>query len=407
MLNLKSESFLMYKNDILSYQYDVNEFHQKLHDGVFDMTGWVELPVCISEEELCLILDAAAEIQQKYTALVVIGIGGSYLGSCACYEMLEHQCDGVKLYFAGWNFGSRYHRLLLDKLEKEDVAVCVISKSGTTAETTLAFQLFKRYLQDRYGDDFSDRVYAITDPEKGDLRKEADAFGYHTFPLDSAVGGRYSALTAVGLLPLAAAGIDIRELLAGAKVAYHDFLNDSVEENLCYRYAAFRNVMYQQQKYIEFFTFAEPEMVRFGHWLRQLFAESEGKDGKGIYPTILGYSTDLHSVEQYLVDGTPVFFETMIDVASYDEDLLIPGISHSYNDYNRAVTDAVYHVRNQNETPIIRLTMDALDPQNVGYMIYFFEKACAMSCLLMGVNPFDQPGVESYKKEMKNLLGLN
>lgn len=406
MLKLETMSFAPRQEAIGRYAAKVEKAHEELHNGSLPMTGWVDLPVDFKEDALASICAAAQTIQASYTALVVIGIGGSYLGTRACYDVLEAERNGVRLFFAGWNLGGRYHEKLMKKLDDYDVALCVISKSGTTLETTLAFDLLKDYMETRYGRDYSDRVYAVTDREKGALRKEAKENGYHTFALESDIGGRYSVLTAVGLLPLAASGLDVRALLDGAKAAYHDLSSPDLKENPCYQYAAYRNVLFQEGKKTELFSFTEPEMFRFGFWLRQLFAESEGKNGMGIYPSALCYSSDLHSVGQFLEEGCPIFFETMITLSSYVSDVTVKGHAKTYNDHTDAVANAVYRVRNAKKTPIIKMTLSALDAENVGYMIYFFEKACAMSCLLMGVNPFDQPGVEAYKSEMRSLLDL-
>lgn len=406
MLKLETKSFAPRWEAMAAYDGAVKAAHHKLHDKSLPMAGWVDLPLCADKELLSEVEEVAAKIRERYSALVVIGIGGSYLGARACYDILEARRNKVKLFFAGWNLGSRYHERLLKKLDAYEVALCVISKSGTTLETTLAFDLLKEYMENRYGSAYSDRVYAVTDREDGPLRQEATTRGYHTFALDANIGGRYSVLTAVGLLPLAVAGLDVRTLLAGAKRAFHDCNNEDWTKNQCYQYAAYRNVLFKEGKTTEFFSFAEPEMFHFGFWLKQLFAESEGKNGVGIYPSVLSYSTDLHSVGQFLEDGNPVFFETMLNLADYGEDVAVKGHQKTYNEHSAAVTEAVYRVRNAKGTPVVRITMAALDEENLGYLIYFFEKACAMSCLLMGVNPFDQPGVEAYKSEMRALLDL-
>lgn len=404
MLKLETEFFGKSQNMMAFYRTKITKYHKCLHDGSLPMTKWVDLPICFTEKQLASILSAAEDIRPKYSALVVVGIGGFCLGTQACYDMLCSERNGIKLFFAGWNLGGFYHKRLLEELEKHEVALCVVSKSGTTMETSLAFDLLKSYLKNRYGQRYVDRIYVVTGENHGILRQEAQEKSYHTFALDADIGGRYSVLTAVGLLPLAAAGVDIKAMLDGAKQAYEDCSVLDFEQNVCYLYAAFRNEMFKSGKFIEFFSFPEPEMHRFGNWLRQLFAESEGKDGCGIFPVALDYSTDLHSVGQFLEDGHPVFFETMLTFDSYDHDLAVEGHDKTYNEYIMAATEAVYRVRNAKKTPLIRLIFSSLNAENVGYMIYFFEKACAMSCLLMGVNPFDQPGVEAYKKEMCVLL---
>lgn len=404
MLKLETNSIAPRWEAMASYAQNIVKAHQKLHDGSLAMTGWVDLPANVDETYLAEILAVSTEIRQQYTALVVIGIGGSYLGTRACYDLLEADRCGVELFFAGWNLGGRYHEKLLQKLDGHDVALCVISKSGTTLETTLAFDLLKEYMEGRYGSDFSERVYVITGENSGALHQEAAEKGYRVFPLDEEIGGRYSVLTSVGLLPLAAAGIDVTALLDGAKEAYDDLNCDDMEQNPCYQYAAYRNVLFGEGKVTEFFSFIEPEMFQFGFWLKQLFAESEGKNCRGIYPSALLYSADLHSVGQFLEEGHPIFFETMITLASDAGINVVQGYKKIYQEHTMAMVDAVYHVRNEKGTPIVKLTIDALDAKNLGYMIYFFEKACAMSCLLMGVNPFDQPGVEAYKSHMRLLL---
>ncbi len=389
---------------ILTRREAVTGCHDRLHGGDMDMTGWVDLPETLNGEELKSLKNAGNEIRHRHSALVVIGVGGSYLGTRACYEALTPQSQGVKLFFAGWNLSGRYHEKLLRELDRHDAALCVVSKSGTTIETTLAFDLLKDYMKKRYGRDFARRVYAVTDPKKGALREEAEKMGYQTFALDENIGGRYSVLTAVGLLPLTAAGYDVEALLRGAAKAENALNTADLSKNDAYRYAVFRNLMFEEGKSIEFFSFTEPEMIRFGDWLKQLFAESEGKDSKGIYPSVIGYSTDLHSVGQFLEEGNPVFFETMITLGHHTIDLTADGHEHGYNRHIDSVAEAVYRVRNEKGTPITRLTLTSLDEEHLGYLIYFFEKACAMSCMLMNVNPFDQPGVEAYKRELRALL---
>lgn len=403
-LTLETESFAPRREVMDSYREKVACCHKKLHNDSLQMTGWVNLPNSFAPILLHDILNAGAEIRRRYTALVVIGIGGSYLGTRCCYEMLGKEQKGVKLFFAGWNMGSRYHKHLLEQLKDYDVALCVISKSGTTTETMLAFDLLKDYLKQRYGDAYTDRIYAVTDAQKGELHKETQRMGYHSFSLPSDIGGRYSVLTAVGLLPLAAAGVDIVALLYGAKQAYKETLSCSLDKNICYQYAVFRNVLFREGKSVEFFSFSEPEMFQFGYWLKQLFAESEGKNGAGIYPSALIYSTDLHSVGQFLEEGNPIFFETMLTIDSCEYEISVPNHKHSFFEHSKATSEAIYYVRNARSTPTIRFTLPSLDEKTIGNLIYFFEKACAMSCMLMNINPFDQPGVEAYKRELHRLL---
>ena len=404
-MRLQSKAISDRKDYINSMWQQVAENHYKLHDGSLAMTGWVDLPVKTKEKDLETLESAGKKIAAECSALVVIGIGGSYLGTRCLYKALRDYRTGVKLYFAGWNLSGHYHQRLLNNLDKEkDVDICVVSKSGSTMETSLAFDLLKDYMQRRYGENYADRVYAVTDPQKGILLEEAKEKNYHLFALDSEIGGRYSVLTCVGLLPLAAAGIDIKGLMDGAQRAYTKYNDKEIATNQCYQYAAYRTLMPEEDRNVEVFSFLEPELRDMGAWLQQLFAESEGKTGKGSFPSVLHYSTDLHSVGQFLEEGRPCLFETMISIKEHEDDLLIPGRKHSYNGYRSAVDEAVYKVRNNNNTPIVRIEMDDLSEESWGEIIYFFEKACAMCCLLQGLNPFDQPGVEAYKKEVKDLL---
>lgn len=404
MLKLQTVADASRIGKIVSYQKKVNICHQQLHNGTLPMTGWVNLPNC-DDAILKQIVEAAQLIRKEYTALVVIGIGGSYLGTKACYEFLQPEGKGVKLYFAGWNLSSRRHLRLLKELDNENPALCVVSKSGTTLETSLAFSVLKEYLQKRFREDYKNRIFAITDEKEGVLREEADCNGYRSFSIDSDIGGRYSVLTPVSLLPLAAAGCDIFKLMQGAKKAYADFSDSDLNKNISYRYAVLRNILYDEGKVMELFSFAEPDMLSMGNWLMQLFAESEGKNNSGIFPVTLGYSTDLHSVGQFLEEGNPIFFETMLYTREIEENLMIPATGLTYGEYDCAMMEAVYSVRNAKGTPIFRMELEDFKEESLGYFLYFFEKACALSCMLRGINPFNQPGVECYKKEFRAIMG--
>ena len=400
--------------EVEAYREALEKAKERLHSGKEDFTGWVTLPGRVDQKELERILQVAREIRGKCSAFVVIGIGGSYLGARAAFEILSHgfgkQQDGPKIYFAGQNISGTYHAELMEVLEEEEVCLCVISKSGTTTEPSIAFALLKDMLVSKYGkEEAVKRIYAITDKEKGVLRKEAEEEGYETFVVPDDIGGRYSVLTPVGLLPLAVAGIDIKQMLAGAKETM-----DSPElMEMAGVYAAVRNTLYKRGKYIEVFEIYEPKLQYFTEWLKQLFGESEGKEGKGIFPAALQFSTDLHSMGQFLQEGNPIFFETVLHVLHGEKDQVVPESAgellagKSMNAVNEAAMVGVSEAHRQAGVPIIRLDIEKLDAQTFGGLVYFFEMACGLSGYLMGVNPFDQPGVESYKKEMRQVLESN
>ncbi|MBQ2035674.1 MAG: glucose-6-phosphate isomerase, partial [Peptococcaceae bacterium] len=364
-------------------------------------------------------LDTAEEIRGKCTALVVIGIGGSYLGAKACIELLqspfynEHYAGKMnrpRIYFAGHHLSAIYYEELLERLNDEEVCLCVISKSGTTLEPSIAFEILRSYVQNRYGmADAAKRIYAITDAEKGTLRAEADDLGYKTFIVPDDIGGRYSVLTPVGLLPIAVAGIDIISMLEGAKEARKAYDNADISTNICYQYGLLRNLLQQDGKVIEIFEVYEGRLRYFTEWLKQLFGESECKNGKGIIPMSMQMSTDLHSMGQFLQDGRQIFFETVLTIEKIRKDVSLEhsayaGIAKSMHQLNQIVEAGARKAHLANHTPNIRLTVSELSARSFGYMVYFFEKACAVSCYLTGVNPFDQPGVEAYKSNIKAAL---
>lgn len=306
-----------------------------------------------------------------------------------------------------------YYRELLDRLNAEEVCLCVISKSGTTLEPSIAFELLRGYLRERYGAaEAARRIYAVTDREKGALRAEAVAEGYTTFEVPDDIGGRYSVLTPVGLLPIAVAGIDIRAMLNGAALACRDCGREMIADNACYRYALLRDHLQRQGKVIEIFEVYEGRLRYFTEWLKQLFGESECKEGRGVIPMSLQMSTDLHSMGQFLQDGRQIFFETVLTVAHLRHDVSLEesqfaGPARTMHQLNRIVEESVRRAHGANRTPNIRLTVAELSAESFGYMVYFFEKACAVSCYLTGVDPFDQPGVEAYKRNIKETLAGN
>ena len=398
------------------YQPKIDEIHNKLNNKEDDYTGWMDWPVRIEDALVQDILSTADEIRSKCTALVVIGIGGSYLGAKACIELLQSpfyneyyagKQNRPRIYFAGHHLSSIYYEELLDRLNEEEVCVCVISKSGTTLEPSIVFDLMRTYLRERYGvAEAAKRIYAITDAEKGTLRAEADEQGYKTFVVPDDIGGRYSVLTPVGLLPIAVAGIDIVSMLDGAKQAMSVYDNADLLQNICYQYGVLRHHLQEQGKVIEIFEVYEGRLRYFTEWLKQLFGESECKDGKGVIPMSLQMSTDLHSMGQFLQDGRQIFFETVLTVANIRKDVSLEscsmaGKATSMHMLNQIVEESARKAHLENHTPNIRLTVDELSAKSFGYMVYFFEKACAVSCYLTGVTPFDQPGVEAYKRNIK------
>ena len=401
------------------HQPKVTEIHEKLNNKTDAYTGWVDWPLRVEQSLLDDILATAEEIRGKCTALVVIGIGGSYLGAKACIELLqspfynEHYAGKLKrprIYFAGHHLSAIYYQELLERLNEEDVCLCVISKSGTTLEPSIAFEILRGYVRERYGmAEAAKRIYAITDASKGALREEADIQGYKTFVVPDDVGGRYSVLTPVGLLPIAVAGIDIISMLQGAAEACKVYNNANLADNICYQYGLLRNLLQNNGKVIEIFEVYEGRLRYFTEWLKQLFGESECKEGKGVIPMSLQMSTDLHSMGQFLQDGRQMFFETVLTIEHIPDDVSLAGSAYagmakSMHELNQIVEASARNAHLANNTPNIRLTVSELSARSFGYMVYFFEKACAVSCYLTGVNPFDQPGVEAYKSNIKAAL---
>lgn len=407
----------------------IKSAHNMLHTGSGagnDFLGWVDLPVNYDKDEFVRIKKAAEKIRSNSDVLVVIGIGGSYLGARAAIEMLQHSfanaLDAEKrnapaIFFAGNNISSTYMADLLEAVDGKDISVNVISKSGTTTEPAIAFRIFKDLLEKKYGKDGAkERIFATTDKARGALKTLADEEGYETFVVPDDVGGRYSVLTAVGLLPIAAAGIDIDAMMQGAADARTDYANPEVSENECYQYAAVRNALYNKGKSIEMVVNFEPALHYFGEWWKQLYGESEGKDNKGIFPAAADFSSDLHSMGQYIQQGRRDLFETAIIVDEPRKNVTIEETADNLDGLNflagktidfvnsmAAKGTALAHI--DGGVPNLKLTVAKLDAYTFGQMVYFFEKACGISGYLLGVNPFDQPGVESYKKNMFALLG--
>lgn len=403
--------------------------HDQLHNksgAGSDYLGWIDLPVDYDKEEFARIQQAAKKIQSDSDALVVIGIGGSYLGARAAIEMLSHSFYNLlpkdkrktpEIYFVGNNISSTYVTHLLQLLEGKDVSVNVISKSGTTTEPAIAFRIFRELLEKKYGvEEARKRIYATTDHSKGALKKLATAEGYESFVIPDDVGGRYSVLTAVGLLPIAAAGVDIEAIMKGAADAKEVYSNPNLEENESYQYAAVRNALYRKGKTTEILVNYEPSLHFVSEWWKQLFGESEGKDYKGIFPAAVDFSTDLHSMGQFIQEGNRTLFETVIQVAEAAEQITIGTdendldglnfLSGKTMDFvNKKAFEGTMLAHTDGGVPNLIVTIPDTSAYTFGYMVYFFEKACGISGYLMGVNPFDQPGVEAYKKNMFALLG--
>ena len=391
-----------------------------------DFLGWVDLPENYDKDEFARIKKAAEKIKNDSEVLVVIGIGGSYLGAKAAIEFLSHSFYNnlpkdkrktPEIYFAGTNMSGVYLQHLIDVVGDRDFSVNVISKSGTTTEPAIAFRVFKKMLEEKYGkEEAAKRIYATTDKEKGALKTLATAEGYETFVVPDNVGGRFSVLTAVGLLPIAAAGINIDDLMAGAKDAMNDFANKNMDENQALQYAAVRNILHRKGKHLELMVNYEPRVHYLAEWWKQLFGESEGKDGKGLYPTSADFSADLHSLGQYIQEGQRLFFETVVSIGKPEVEFVIESdkdnldglnfIAGKTLDYvNKKATDGVILAHIDGNVPNLGVNIPEATPYHLGYTFYFFEKACGVSGYLLGVNPFDQPGVEAYKKNMFALLG--
>ena len=386
-----------------------------------DFLGWVDLPVDYDKEEFARIKKAAEKIKSKADVLIVIGIGGSYLGARAAIELLRSpyynslKKDTPDIYFVGNTISPTYLNEILSICEGKDICVNVISKSGTTTEPALAFRIFKKLVEEKYGkDEAKNRIFATTDKARGTLKELSDAEGYETFVIPDDVGGRYSVLTAVGLLPIAVAGCDIDAIMAGAQASRELYKNDDLSD--CEKYAALRNILYRKGKSVEMLVSYEPCFNMMAEWFKQLFGESEGKDQKGIYPSSATFSTDLHSLGQFVQDGSRIMFETVVDVKHTKKDLFLEsdpenldGLNFLTNQnmsvVNRKAMEGTVLAHTEGGVPNIILEVDKLDEFNFGEMVYFFEKACALSGYMLGVNPFNQPGVESYKKNMFALLG--
>ena len=425
-LNLKNTGIS--QKSIMEYKEQVENIHKELHQKANDekdFVGWLELPTNYDKKEFSRIKKAAKKIKKESDILVVIGIGGSYLGARAVIEALTSTFNNMltdkqrkypQILYVGNNLSPNYINELIEYIGDKDFSVNVISKSGTTTEPAIAFRIFREILENKYGiDEARSRIYVTTDKTRGALKTLADNEGYEKFVIPDNVGGRYSVLTAVGLLPIATAGIDIDKLMQGAQNAQERYDDPNLKYNECYKYAVTRNILYKLYKNTEILVNYEPKMHYFTEWWKQLYGESEGKDQKGIFPAGVDFTTDLHSMGQYIQEGRRNLFETVISIENPKSDITInkdednlDGLNYLAGktlDYvNKKAMEGTVKAHVSGDVPNIMINIENLDEENIGELIYFFEKACAMSGMILGVNPFNQPGVEEYKKNMFKLL---
>lgn len=410
--------------DILEHSGVVEEINQELIEKSEDESeflGWLNLPTEYDKKEFERIKKSAKKIKEDSDILLVIGIGGSYLGARAVIEALHSSFSQMKdekphIIFVGNNLSPDYVNDVIDVLQGKDFSINVISKSGTTTEPAIAFRIFREILEGKYGiKEARKRIYVTTDKKKGALKQLADAEGYESFVIPDDVGGRFSVLTAVGLLPIAVSGVNIDKLMEGARIAEDKYSDSSLEYNQCYQYAVARNLLYEKDKSIEMLVSYNPRMHYFIEWWKQLFGESEGKDEKGLFPAGAEFTTDLHSLGQYIQEGRKILFETVIDIEKSNTDITInmdednlDNLNYLYGKklsyVNKMAMEGTIKAHSEGNVPNIVIHIDRLDEKTLGELIYFFEKACAMSAELLEVNPFNQPGVEKYKTNMFKLL---
>ena len=416
------------KKSIMEYKEQVENIHKDLHrraNDEKDFVGWLELPTNYDKEEFKRIKKAAKKIKKEADVLLVIGIGGSYLGARAVIESLTSSFNNLlpakqrkhpQILYVGNNLSSNYMNELIEYVANKDFSINVISKSGTTTEPAIAFRIFREILENKYGiDEARSRIYATTDKKRGALKTLADNEGYEEFVVPDNIGGRYSVLTAVGLLPIAVSGIDISKLMEGARIAQERFNDPNLKYNECYQYAVARNILYKKKKNTEILVNYEPKMHYFTEWWKQLFGESEGKENKGILPVGVDNTTDLHSMGQYIQQGRRNLFETVISIEEPSSDITInpdddnlDGLNYlagkTLDFVNKKAMEGTVKAHVSGDVPNIIIKINKLDEENLGELIYFFEKACSVSGSILGVNPFNQPGVEEYKKNMFKLL---
>ena len=412
---LRTQSIIEYSDKIIHYDKEL----EKEANRNDKMVGWMFLPEKYDKEEVKRILKAKEKIQKDSEVLIVIGIGGSYLGAKAVIDALIKKKDvKTEVVFVGNNMSTRYINEVIAHIEDKDFSINVISKSGTTTEPAIAFRIFRQFLIEKYGvEEARKRIYVTTDSTNGALKEIADEEAYETFVIPNTIGGRYSVLTPVGLLPIAVAGVDIVKMLKGAEKAMNEYLNEDIMQNNCYIYAVLRYILYSKYgKNIEIFGIYEENFRSFLEWIKQLFNESEGKEGKGIFSTSAVFTTDLHSIGQYIQEGNRNIFETVINIIDMNEEDIIMQIQENNEDnlnylenmtldyINKKTMEGALDAHLEGDVPSILINLEKLDEENIGFLIYFFEKACAIYCRLLGVDAFNQPGVEAYKRNMGMLL---
>ena len=411
------------EQEINKYQASVTKINKMIDDksgAGNDFLGWVDWPVNYDKEELERLLKDAQYVRDNFEVLVVAGIGGSYLGAKCAIDALKgvKPNDKLEVIFMGQTFSPNYTHQVLEYLKNKKFAINVISKSGTTTETSIAFRLLKDLLEKKVGKEEARKsIFAVTDKARGALKTLCNQEGYSTYVLPDDIGGRYSVLTPVGLFPLAASGVDVKAMLKGAQEARNEFDNDNLKDNICYRYAVSRDYMLHHSRPVEMYVTYEPQMSQISEWLKQLFGESEGKEKKGLLPTSATFSTDLHSLGQFIQDGTPLLFETILNVLEPKEDAIIPLTEDDLDGLNYLAGKKLSYVnqmafqgtlkahQEDGGVPCNVIYIEKLDAKTLGYLFYFFMRACAMSAYLLEINPFNQPGVEIYKKNMFHLLG--
>ena len=410
-------------NELKGYQETVSRIHKMINEKTGagnDYLGWADWPRDYNKEEVDRMVECSKYVRDNFDILVVCGIGGSYLGARAALEAINglYSNDKLEVIFMGQTFSPNYIAQVLEYLKGKKFAINVISKSGTTTETSISFRLLKELLVSQVGKEGAKKaIFATTDKEKGALKSECVKEGYETFTLPGDIGGRYSVLTPVGLFPLACAGIDIKRMLAGALKAREDFQDDNLENNICYQYACSRDYYYRHGKPVELYVTYEPQYAQISEWLKQLFGESEGKEKKGLLPDSVTFSTDLHSLGQFVQDGTPLLFETILTVKNPRYDVKVPHDNEDLDGLNYLEGKSLNYVNSKafegtlkahvedGGVPCNVIEVEEMNDFNLGYLFYFFMRACGMSAYMLDINPFNQPGVEIYKRNMFHLLG--
>jgi len=424
-LNTNYIKNIISKEEFVEYNQKIHEIHDLLHSKNYNYTdkrGWIDFPAQITEQEIQNIQIFSDIISKKCDVLIIIGIGGSYLGIRAALEFLKschyNYFNKPEVFFVGNNMSEDYINNILKICENKEICVNIISKSGSTIECMMAFRIFREFMEKKYGKIKSqERIFCTTSTNNNNLHKISLCENYKIFDIPENIGGRYSVLTHVGLVPLSILGVNIKKILQGAIQARQDFMN---LDNICYKYSIIRNILYNKNKKIEIMSGFEPRLKYLFEWWKQLFGESEGKNKQGIFPSSLIYSTDLHSMGQFVQDGTPIFFETVLNFKNSKQDF---NIKLPYNNknldnlnylagknieyVNSQAFQATVYAHSRANTPVINIEIDEINEYNLGYLIYFFEKSCAVSAHLLGVDPFNQPGVESYKTKMFELLKNN